>query len=255
MAEGIAQLSLDFPPTVPMTVAFDAPQISSEGGVVVLRQVDERLGLSKRLAALLPDEREAREVRHARHEQVRQRRYQIALGYADCNDADRLRHDPLLKSVCDRTPQAGGLSSQPTLSRLENAGDARTLHAGLREIEEQYVRSFTQAPEVIVLDIDSADDPTHGQPQLAFFHGYYDQHRYHPLLIFAGERGQLVSAVLRPGNAPAARGAMGVLRRILGCLKPRFPQGQIVGRGDSAFAVPRLLRRLEDAEREGGGLA
>src|SRR4029453_1315296 len=105
----------------------------------------------------------------------------------------------------------------------------------LREIEEQYVRSFTQAPEVIVLDIDSTDDPTHGQQQLSCFHGYYDQHIYHPFLIFDGESGQLVSAVLRPGNAHAARGAMGVLRRIIGCLKQRFPHVQIVVRGSCGW--------------------
>jgi hypothetical protein len=137
MAEGITQLSLDFHPTVPLKVAFDAPHISSDGGALLLRQMDDRLGLSERLAALLPDERDPRKVKHDRREQLRQRLYQIALGYADCNDADRLRHDPLLKSVCDRTPQAEGLSSQPTLSRLENAVDARTLRALLGEIEEQ----------------------------------------------------------------------------------------------------------------------
>jgi len=217
--------------------------------------MDDRLGLSERLAPLLPDERNARKVKHDRREQMRQRLYQIALGYADCNDADRLRHDPLLKSVCDRTPHAEGLSSQPTLSRLENAVDARTLRVLLGEIEEQYVRSFPEAPAVIVLDIDSTDDPTHGQQQLSFFHKYYDQHMYHPLLIFDGERGQLVSAVLRPGNAHAARGAMGVLRRIIRRLKHRFPHVQIVVRGDSAFAVPRVLRMLEELDRELGGIA
>jgi hypothetical protein len=255
MSECISQLSLEFHPTLPITVAFDAPQISSDGGVVLLRQLDARLGLSERLAALLPDERDPSKIKHARREQVRQRLYQIALGYADCNDADRLRHDPLLKSVCDRTPQTGGLSSQPTLSRLENAVDARTLRAVLREVEEQYVRSFSQAPEVLILDIDSTDDPTHGQQQLSFFHGYYDQHMYHPLLIFDGVSGQLVSAVLRPGNAHAARGAMGVLGRIIRRLKQRFPQVQIVVRGDSAFAVPRLLRLLDTLDQELGGIA
>jgi len=255
MAECITQLSLDFHPTVPLKVAFDAPHISSDGGALLLRQMDDRLGLSERLAPLLPDERNARKVKHDRREQMRQRLYQIALGYADCNDADRLRHDPLLKSVCDRTPHAEGLSSQPTLSRLENAVDARTLRVLLGEIEEQYVRSFPEAPAVIVLDIDSTDDPTHGQQQLSFFHKYYDQHMYHPLLIFDGERGQLVSAVLRPGNAHAARGAMGVLRRIIRRLKQRFPHVQIVVRGDSAFAVPRVLRMLEELDRELGGIA
>jgi len=255
MAECIAQLSLNFHPTHPITVAFDAPHISSDGGALLLRQMDDRLGLSERLAALLPDARDPRKVRHERREQMRQRLYQIALGYADCNDADRLRHDPVLKSVCDRPPQAEGLSSQPTLSRLENAVDVRTLRALVCEIEEQYVRSFTAVPEVIILDIDSTDDPTHGQQPLSFFHGYYDQHMYHPLLIFDGERGHLVSAVLRPGNVHAARGARGVLRRIIRRLKQRFPQVQIVVRGDSAFAVPRVVRMLEELNRELGDIA
>jgi Transposase DDE domain group 1 len=106
--------------------------------------MEDRLGLSERLAALLPDERDPRNVRHDRREQLRQRLYQIALGYADCNAADRLRQDPVLKSVCDRPPQAEGLSSQPTLSRLENAVDVRTLRALVCEIEDQYVRCKSQ---------------------------------------------------------------------------------------------------------------
>jgi Transposase DDE domain group 1 len=255
MAEGIAQVALNFHPTHPLTLAFDAPHISSDGGALLLRQMDDRLGLSERLAALLPDARDPRKVKHARREQVRQRLYQIALGYPGGNAADRLRQDPVLKSVCDRSPQAAGLSSQPTLSRLENAVDVGKLRALVCEIEEQYVRSFTPAPEVLIVDIDSTADPTHGQQQLSCFHGYYDQHMSHPLVIFDGERGQLVSAVLRPGNAHAARGAMGVLRRIIQRLKQRWPHVQIGVRGDSAFAVPRVVRRLEDLNRELGGIA
>jgi len=137
MAECIPQLSLDCHPTVPLMVTFAAPPISGDGGVLLLRPMDERLGLSARLAALLPDERDPRKVKHARREQVRQRLYQIALGYPDCNDADRLRQDPVLKSVGGRSPQAEDLSSQPTLLRLENAVDMRTLRTRLREIEEQ----------------------------------------------------------------------------------------------------------------------
>jgi DDE family transposase len=255
MAECIAQLALNFHPTSPITIAFDAPHISSDGGALLLRQMDDRLGLSERLATLLPDARDPRKVKHNRREQIRQRLYQIALGYPDCNDADRLRHDPLLKSGCGRSPQAAGLSSQPTLSRLENAVDVGKLRALVCESEEQYVRSFVTAPDVIVLDIDSTDDPTHGQQQLTFLHGYYDQHMYHPLVIFDGERGQLVSVVLRPGNAHAARGARGVLRRIIERLKQRFPQTQIVVRADSAFAAPRILCMLEELNRELGGVA
>jgi hypothetical protein len=136
MAECIPRLSLDFHPTVPLMVTFAAPHISSDGGVLLLRQRDDRLGLSARLAALLPDERDPRKVKPARREQVRQRLYQMALGYPDGNDADRLRQDPVLKSGCGRSPQAEGLSSQPTLSRLENAVEMRTLRTLLREIEE-----------------------------------------------------------------------------------------------------------------------
>jgi hypothetical protein len=255
MPECISHLSVEFHRTLPITVAFDAPQISSDGGLLLLRSMDDQLGLSKRLAALLPDERDPSKGKHERQEQVRQRLYQSALGYADCNDADRLRHDPLLKSVWDRTPQAAGLSSQPTLARLENAVGARALRAILREGEGQDVSSFARPPEVLVLDIDSTDDPPHGQHQLSFFHGYYDHHRYHPFLLFDGESGQLVSAVLRPGNAHAARGALGGVGRIIRRLKQRFPQVQMVVRGDSAFAVPRLLRLLDTLERELGGIA
>src|SRR6201988_5536753 len=113
MAGCIAQLTLDFHPSSPITVAFDAPHISSDGGALLLRQMDDRLGLSERFAALLPDARDPRKVKHTRREQLRQRLYQIALGYPDCNDAERLRQDPVLQSVCDRAPQAAGVSSQP----------------------------------------------------------------------------------------------------------------------------------------------
>lgn len=255
MTEGIAQLPLNFHPTIPLTLTFDAPHISSDGGVLLLRQVDDRLRLSERLAAVLPDARDPRKVHHPRQEQFRQRLYQIALGYADCNDADRLRHDPLLQNVCARPTSAPGLSSQPTLSRFENAIDARGLRAMLEEIEAQYVHSFATVPDVIVVDLDATDDPTHGEQELSAFHKYYDQHIYHPLLVFDGERGHLLSAVLRPGNVHAARGALGVLRRLLRRLKWQFPHVQIVVRGDSAFAMPRLLRLLEDLDRELGGIA
>jgi hypothetical protein len=255
MTEASVQLTLEFHPTLPVTVAFDVPQVSSDGGVLLLRQTDARLGLSEWFARLLPDNRDPAKVKHDRRERVRQRLYQIALGYEDCNDAGRLRHDPVLKSACDRTPADAGLSSQPTLSRLETAVDPRTLRALLLRLEEHYVKSFAAPPEVIILDVDTMDDPTHGQQQLSAFHGYYDHSMYHRVMIFDGESGQLVSAVLRPGTAHAARGVMGVLRRVIQALKRRFPGAQIVVRGDAGFAVPRVLGLLEVLDRELGGIA
>jgi len=247
------QMTLGFHPRFPVQVVFDAPETSSDGGALLLRQLDDRLKLSERFSACLPDVRDPRFVVHERLEQSRQRIFQIALGYEDCNDAGALRLDPLLKVACDLTPEdETRLSSQPTLSRLENAVDMKSVKKLLKQIEGDYVSSFASAPEVVVLDIDTTDDPTHGQQQLTFFHGFYDQHMYHPMLVFDGLTGQLVTAILRPGNAHAARGGMGVLRRIILALKRRFPGTSIVVRADAGFAVPRLMAMLEALKAELG---
>lgn len=249
----IPQLRHSFHPAGRVDVAFDAPHLSSDGGALLLRQVDDRLGLSKWLAKGLPDDRDASRVIHSRREQVRQRLFQIALGYEDCNDATRLRHDPMLRTVCDLEPRGRErLSSQPTLSRFENAvsmGDVRSL---LLRFEQEYVDSLPADTGEVILDIDSTADETHGRQQLSFFHGFYDQHMYHPLLVFDGVSGQLVTAILRPGNTHAARGALGVLRRIVTRLKARLPDVHVVVRGDSGFCVPRLLTLFENLDQEYG---
>jgi hypothetical protein len=248
-----SQLDLGFHPRLPVQVVFDAPETSSDGGALLLRQMDDRLKLCERFAFCVPDFRDPRFVVHERLEQSRQRIFQIALGYEDCNDAGALRHDPLLKVACDLMPEdEGTLSSQPTLSRLENAADMRAIKKLLLQLEGDYVASFTTPPELVVLDIDTTDDPTHGQQQLTFFHGFYDQHMYHPMMVFDAATGQLVTAVLRPGNAHAARGGMGVLQRIIVALKRRFPTTSIVVRGDSGFAMPRLMAMIEALNAELG---
>src|SRR5262245_61931186 len=187
MTECSVQLRLSFHPDLPVDLSFDAPEVSSDGGVILLRQIDERLGLTAGFAACLPDDRDPARVLHDRHEQTRQRLFQIALGYADCNDADSLRWDPLLTTVCNRTPQDGiGLSSQPTLSRFENAPEGRTLRQLVQFLERSYVEALPADTEVVLLDIDATDDETHGAQQLSFFHGYYDHYMYHPLLVYDG---------------------------------------------------------------------
>lgn len=247
--------TLHFHPALPIHLTCDAPQTSSDGGALLLRQVDERLGLLSRMSACIPDKRDPSRIEHTRLEQLRQRVYQIALGYEDCNDAHQLRDDPALQVACDRPPRGDSpLSSQPSLSRMENAVDGLSVRRMLRLLEQHYLDSFTEPPEVVVLDIDSTDDPTHGQQQLSFFHGHYDQHMYHPLLVFDGQSGQLITALLRPGNAHAARGARGVLRRLIKALKRRFPKVRIVVRADSAFAEPRLLQMLEALNTELGDI-
>jgi hypothetical protein len=254
MTECIVQFRLEFHPELPIVVSFDGPESSSDGGALLLRKMDEETGLTAGLAALVTDRRDPRRVQHGRREQIRQRVYQIALGYEDANDADRLRHDPVLTTVCDRRPDDPvGLSSQPTLSRLENAVGKMTIARLVRLLEREYVRSLPTDTEVVVLDIDATEDPTHGQQELSFFHGYYDQHIYHPLLVF-DDSGQLVTAILRPGRTHASRGARRLLQRLIRRIKGRFPEAMVVVRGDSHFAMPRIMDALERLDRQLGGV-
>jgi hypothetical protein len=248
----IAEARFDFHPQRSIHIRFDAPETSSDGGLLLLRQLDDRLGLCARLAAVVPDTRDPSRVQHDRLEQFRQRIFQIALGYEDQNDAQALRHDPMWKTACDRlAADHGGLSSQPSLSRFEHAVDARVVVRMQRELEDEYVASLPSDTSVVVLDIDSTDDPTHGQQPLAFFHGHYDQWMYFPLLVFDGE-GRLVSARLRPGDAGNNKYATALVTRLVRKLKKRFPHGTIVLRADSGFCNSRLLDALDQLDREFG---
>jgi hypothetical protein len=250
----LPQVRLGFHPLRALDVTFDAPQTSSDGGVLLLRQLDEQLGLCNRIAKALPDARAPERVVHSRLEQVRQRVFQIALGYEDQNDADALRLDPLLRASCDRLPSdPRGLSSQPTLSRLEHAVDARDVVHLQRELEADYVASLPEDTDVVVLDLDSTSDPTHGQQPLSFFHGHYDCSMYFPLLVFDGE-GRLVSVRLRPGNAGNNRYATPLMLRLVRAIKARFPNANVVVRADSGFASPRLLATLEALDRDLGAV-
>lgn len=244
----------DFHPQRALVLTHDAPQTSSDGGLLLLRQLDERLGLAGRVAALLPDLRAPERVVHSRVEQVRQRLFQIALGYEDQNDADALRHDPLWRTSCDRLPDdSRGLSSQPTLSRLEHAVTARTVVRLQRQLETDYVASLPQDTDVVVLDLDSTSDPTHGQQPLSFFHGHYDCSMYFPLLVFDGD-GRLVSVRLRPGNAGNNRYATPLMCRLVRAIKARFPKAMVVVRADSGFASSRLFSALDALNEELGAV-
>jgi Transposase DDE domain group 1 len=247
-------LRFDFHPERHVDVTFDAPQTSSDGGLLLLRQVDDHLGLSRLIAAHVPDARDPSRIEHSRQEQVRQRVLSIALGYEDQNDAAALRLDPLLRLACDRMPDdARALSSQPTLSRLEHAINARHVVRLTRALEADYVASLPENTEHVVLDLDSTDDPTHGQQPLSFFNTYYNQYIYFPLLVFDGE-GRLVSVRLRPGNAGNNRYATPLLVRLVRTIKKRFPNASVVVRADSGFCTPRLFDALEELDQTLGNV-
>jgi len=142
---------------------FSAPQISSDGGLLLLRHAESVTRICEKLASLLPDDRDWSKVIHSRKEQIMQRAFMIAFGYEDCNDADSLRHDPLFKTVCDSTPRdEHGLSCQSTLSRLENLVTPRTVVAIQRLFEDKYVASLPDDTDVVILDIDSTADSRRG---------------------------------------------------------------------------------------------
>lgn len=254
MTPRIAQTNLDFHCDHRIDVAFDAPEVSSDAGWLLLRQMDDRSGLTEWFAALLPDRRDPERTDHSRREQVRQRLFQLAMGYEDCNDADDLRHDKVLKTACDLNPDdEKGLSSQPTLSRFENSTDMRTVVKLIKAFEDSYVASLPGDTDAIVIDIDGTADPTHGAQQLSMFNAFYDQRMYFPLPFFDGD-GRLITVLLRPGNVHDCRGVKYVLKRIIRKLKARFPSACILVRGDSKFALPRMTLLLEKLDQELSGI-
>jgi DDE family transposase len=232
---------------LPLEAAFDGGRITSDGGLPWLAEADAALGLCAALAACVPDWRRG-PITHPLEALVRQRVLQIACGYEDQLDADALRSDPLLKLVCGRLPETGtDLASQATFSRLENAADRRTcyrLAAALFTLYAQQ-RGRGGAPGRVLLDFDGTDDPVHGDQEGGAYHGYFGRHMYHPLLVFDGDTGQLVTAVLRPGNAHAGKGALAVLKRLVRALRARWPGVAVALRADSGFALPAVYEYCE----------
>jgi hypothetical protein len=237
------------PTALPLVAAFDGGRLTSDGGLPWVAEADQALGLCDALASVIPDWR-CGPVRHSLATLVRQRVFQITCGYADQDDADTLRGDPLLKLVCGRLPDSGAdLASQPTLSRLENAIDRRTCVRLAYALVAIYLAERERIgggrPLRILLDVDTTDAPTHGHQEGTAYHGYYRQHMYHPLVVFDGDTDQLITAVLRPGNAHASWGAVAVLKRLVRTLRARWPGVRIELRADSGFAVPAVYEYCE----------
>ena len=251
----IPQVSFEFQGLRHSVVArFDQPHASSDGGALLRKAVDDRLGVTERLAGSLRDPRQPGKIDHALIELVRQRVYGIACGYADCNDAARLAQDPVHKLLLERDPLTGpDLASQATLSRFENAVGRQALYlasVGLAElvIEHHRARLGGRARR-ITIDLDPTDDPTHGQQEFSFFNGHYDTWCYLPVvatLTFNAEPTQyVVAAVLRPGTSPAKHGAIALLRRRLARLRVAFPRARLRIRLDGGFASPEIFDFLE----------
>jgi hypothetical protein len=226
---------------------FDGGQVTSDGGLPWVARAEAALGVCAALAAGVPEWRRGG-VRHSLEALVRQRVFQIACGYEDQDDADTLRSDPLFKLACGRLPASeADLASQPTLSRLENAVDRHAVERLAEALADLYIRERGRdgVPARLVLDLDGTDDPAHGEQEGVAYHGYYRQHMYHPLLVFDGETGHLITAILRPGRVHGSRFVVLVLRRLLRKLRAAWPDVPVEVRADSGFAAPRLYAWCE----------
>ncbi len=253
MSNPVCQTTLAFHSHTQITARFDGGNLTSDAGWLLFGSLDRQDRLCEDFSSCIADSRDQRYVRHEQLKLIRQRVFQIVAGYEDCNDADTLRSDPMLKTVCDQLPESDpDLATQATFSRLENSVSKKDLMRLSRGFLQRYVRSLKKRrPDQVILDLDSTDDHTHGQQEFSFYHGYYRNHILHPLLIFDAVTGDLVTVVLRPGNKGAASHIVPILKRIVKAMRREVGKElQIEIRADSGFATPRLYEFCESEENK-----
>lgn len=219
---------------------FDGGDISSDGGLLLLRRADERVGLSRAAAAVLSDPRDPARITHSLRDLLAQRIYGLCCGYEDLNDHDALRDDLLMQTAVGRVD---ALASSPTLSRLETRATRAQAVALHGVLIEQFIASHKTAPAELVLDIDASDVPLHGNQELCEFHAYYDSHCYLPLYVFCGQA--MLVCVLRRSRIDGAKNAAAVIKLLVARLRQAWPETRIIVRGDSGFCRQRLLRWCE----------
>ncbi len=219
---------------------FDGGLLSSDGGIMVLREVEQRLRVADRMAACIEDPRAPDQITHTLADIIRFRLLMIAAGYEDGNDAHSLRSDPMFKLALDLTPSDRELCSQSTISRLENLPDTHALLRMGRAMVDLYCESFRRVPQRITLDIDDTFDAVHGGQQLRLFNAHYDEYGFQPIVVFDGE-GRFITAVLRPAKRPGGKEIKAFLRRLLRAIRAHWPKTQIMLRGDSHYCAPEVL--------------
>jgi len=238
----------------PVVMEFDQRQGSSDGGALLLKAAERRYGLIAGMSGCLRDPRQAGKVDHSLPDLFAQRVFSIGCGYADANDSARLAADPMHKMLLDRDPVTGlDMASQPTLSRFENAVGPRQLYnmgAALAEsVIERHAQRLHHRARLVTIDLDPTDDPTHGAQQLSFFNSHYDNACYLPMMGFVSFNDEaeqyLCAAVLRPGNVTAAKGAVGILQRLVKRIRRHLPGVRIRVRLDGGFAHPAVLEFLD----------
>ena len=229
-----------------VSAAFDGGMLSSDGGVLLLRAVEKKLGLAQRLSACLKDKRDPDFIKHSVEEMLRLRVLAIAAGHEDANDFDRLRHDPIFKMAAGRSPEDGDpLCSQPTLSRLENAPSRTELGRMMLALIDQFLSSYKRAPRSITLDIDDTFDAVHGTQQLSLFNAHYDERCFLPIHIYEGTSGKPVAMILREGKTPSGKEVRTILKHVIKRIRSRWPKVHILVRGDSHYGRHEAMEWCE----------
>jgi hypothetical protein len=223
-------------------VDFEGGNVSSDGGILLLRQADSKIKLLRRAAGIMDrhDLRQEGKIEHSSYSMLVQRVYGIGCGYEDLNDHNELRHDIVLQTAAGEIKE---LVSAPTLCRFENRSDRKMCMELFHLLIDIFIESFDGNPGEIVLDFDNMDDEIHGKQEGRFFHGYYDEYCFLPLYVFCGEK--LVTALLQPSCEDGAKHAGSVLKIIIGKLRAKWPDIRITYRGDSGFCRARHLRWCE----------
>jgi hypothetical protein len=230
-----------------VSVGFDGGMLSSDAGVLVLRNVERRLGIVARLASCLRDKRDPDLIEHTLEEMLRLRIFAIASGYEDADDCDSLRHDPIFKMAVGRLPETGDpLCSQPTMSRLENARSKIEIARMMAAMVDQFCASYRRRPQSITLDIDDTFDAVHGHQQLSLFNAHYDERCFLPIHIYEGTSGKPVAVILRAGRVPAGVEVRTILKHVIGRIRSHWPKVRILVRGDSHYGRVEAMQWCEE---------
>jgi len=245
MTECSKQLHLPFFKSRDLTVTFGGGDIVTDAGLLLVRQFEHERDLIGALSKVIVDPRDPLRVTHEQTELLRQRIFQIIAGYEDCNDANRLRIDPLFKTIVGRLPSDPDLGSQPTLTRLENRVDAGTCREITGVLMDWFIASRPTAPSEMTLEMDTSDAATYGQQVLSFYNAHYNEHMYFPMFLNDAATGYLLASLLRPGNAGGSDGATNILDNVVGRLRGMRRDLLLFFRADSHFATPLILDWLE----------
>lgn len=231
--------------SVRLQAVFDEPELSSDGGALLLREAAQANGIIDAMAAAIRDDRDQAHVQHTLKELLTQRTVQICHGYEDANDCDTMREDAVLKIASGRGPEDGPLASQPTMTRLENSVGTRDLIRLFHVFVDNFLDGYASAPDCVVIDMDPTPNRVYGDQQLALFNAHYDEYCLMPFHVYEGLTGRLIATIVRPGKTPSKEEIIALLKRIVRRIRARFPLAEIVFRADSHHTKPDVMDWLE----------